>query len=135
MGTFYSDETLEIKLHSTEKYPTDKNALRAMTIAGLRIIQNSRQLDKREMRTDVFRFLLSPRALSYWKENSWLEPKGSTEFVRLTESGLSVCSGSLHNEAVTNTNEVFINQWEVTMLSGGATAPMEKTFTLPLSRI
>lgn len=134
MGTFYQNDALQIELHAAEHYPTEKEALRAMTVAGFRIIQNSRQLDKRAMRTDVFRFLLSPRALSYWKDQGWLEPKGRTEFVRLTDEGLSICSDSLHEEAATNTREAAIIQWETQMISGGSITSQAKVFSLPLSR-
>ncbi|UTW04143.1 hypothetical protein KDX31_03760 [Amphritea atlantica] len=134
MGTFYEEEALQVELHAAEQYPTEKEALRAMTVAGFRIIQNSRQLDKRAMRTDVFRFLLSPRALSYWKEKGLLEPRGRTEVVRLTDEGLSVCSGSLHEEVVTSTRESAITQWETLMISGGALTSKSKVFSLPLSR-
>jgi len=104
-----------------------------MTVAGLRIAQNSRQLDSRAMRADVIRFLLSPRALSYWKSKGWLEPAGRTQFVNLTENGLSVCSGSMHGDVATNTEEQLINEWENRMLSGDTVATESKVFTLPLS--
>ncbi|MEL4387699.1 hypothetical protein [Shewanella xiamenensis] len=134
MGTFYEDDDTQVTLHAAERYPTHKDALRAMTIAGLRIIQNSRQLDNRAMRTDVFKFLLSPRALSYWKEQGWLESRGRTETVRLTESGLSNCSGSMHNEVAANTSEALITEWELRLLEGDSVATQEATFELPLSR-
>ena len=134
MGTFYQDEAVQITLYSAEQYPAQKKELRAMTIAGLRVIQNSRQLDNRAMKTDVFRFLLSPKALSYWKQQGWLEPKGRTGFVSLTESGLTYCSGSMHNDAATNTCEALICEWEQRLIEGDAVATQDAIFDLPLSK-
>lgn len=133
MGTFYPDSQSRITLHASEKYPSDKDELRAMTLAGLRIIQNSRQLDNRAMRVDVFKFLLSLKALSYWKQKGWLTPRGRTNIVRLSESGLANCSASLHDNAATNTQETLIIQWERRMLEGDSIADQERIFELPLS--
>jgi hypothetical protein len=134
MDNFYQEDVKAITLHAAERYPTQKDELRAMTIAGFRIAQNSRQLDQREMRTDVLRFLQSPDAISWWKKKGWLEPKGRTNYVKLTSTGLATCSGSLHQETATNTQESLINSWEKSMLQGGPEASQSKSFTLPITK-
>ncbi|ALO34561.1 hypothetical protein CMT41_07405 [Colwellia sp. MT41] len=54
--------------------------------------------------------------------------------VSLTDSGLSICSESLHNNAATNTYENLINQWKNRILVGGSCMLSDSTFDLPLSR-
>jgi hypothetical protein len=134
VSNLYPNSQQELDLYSVDKYPAKKDELRAMTIAGFRVIQNSRQLDKREMQTNVMRFLLSPKAISYWKSQGWLTPKGRTEFVSLTDEGLSVCSESLHDNAATNTSEPLIASWESIMLTGGTEHLSRKTFSQPFTR-
>jgi hypothetical protein len=137
MPEYYDQNLTEITLHAAPHYPDNPEQLRGMTIAGLRIIQNSRVLGPIEMRSDVFRFLLSPKALSYWKSNEWIEPKGRSEFIRLTsgiKGGLSVCSKSLSGNAATNTSEQIVNLWIQRMLTGDFLASETKVFQLPLIR-
>jgi len=134
MSNLYPNNLQELDLYSIDKYPTKKDELRAMTIAGFRVIQNSRQLDKRKMQTNVMRFLLSPKAISYWKSQGWLTPKGRTEIVSLTNEGLSVCSESLHDNAATNTTEYLITRWENIMLTGGTERLLRETFSLPFTQ-
>lgn len=134
MPPIYDPALEEIMLHAAPQYPTDPEQLRGMTIAGFRVMQNAADLNVIEMRSDAFRFLLTPTTLSYWKRKNWLEPQGRAEYVRLTTSGLTVCSNSLINRAATNTTEATVQQWTTRMLNGDTLATETRIFQLPLTR-
>lgn len=97
---------------------------RARTIAAFYLAQgNPAVLGHVEMRGDVLRKLMSPRAVSYWlNEKEWLEVVrtiGRTQILRLTDAGLVTCTNSAAGGSNTPTYPELIAAKRRLMSEGG----------------
>jgi hypothetical protein len=111
---------------------------RARTIAAFHLAQgNTDVLSNAEMRGDVLRHLMSPRAISWWlNEKKWLElsrKQGRIRMLRLTELGIQTCADSLTNSAKTNTTLELVNGMRRAMSQGGPGYTRREFNDLPVS--
>ena len=106
--------------------------VRARTIAAFYLTQGKPSaLGKTEMRRDILRELMSPRAITYWlNDKEWLEATrkiGRIQMLRLTEAGLSTCSNSAAGGSDTPTTPDLIES-RVRIMSEGGRGHSEKLF-------
>jgi len=110
---------------------------RARTIAAFYLAQgNTDILSDAEMRGDVLRHLMSPRAINWWVEKQWIEESrrhGRTRMLRLTQLGLQTCSNSLAGLAAVNTTNTLVSEKRRVMSQGGPNHTSKEFGDLPVS--
>ncbi|WPC04099.1 hypothetical protein SBP02_15140 [Pseudomonas benzenivorans] len=104
---------------------------RARTIAAFELcLPNSTLVKGKPMRRDILRSLASPRAISYWLEQGWLEKcgkAGKVELLALTSKGLVTCQNAIAGGSEVPTSRELVDQC-ITEMTAGALGFKPKTF-------
>ena len=137
MANLYETDSDHITFHAKENYSGLARAhVRAMTISGFRVAQNTDKISLAPMRRDVLTFLLSPRAVSHWIARDWLTVVGKNDegksLVRLTRAGLGECDSSLLGYGAWETDQMMISEWVKRMLHGRRITNRTKKFDFRL---
>ena len=95
---------------------------RARTIAAFEIcLPNSTLTKGTSMRRDILRSLASPRAISYWLEQGWLEKAGKVgkvELLALTSKGLVTCRNAIAGGSEVPTSWELVDRCIAEMTTG-----------------